>query len=116
MTNLGDGSVQIQTTPDLTEKLKKCEYMSRYIGEEFDGVISGVTNWGLYVELPNTVEGMIRMNALDDDYYIFDEEHYELTGEMTRKTYKLGQRIRVRVMNTDRMLKTIDFIPVKAEE
>ncbi len=99
-----------------TEKLKKCEYMSRYIGEEFDGVISGVTNWGLYVELPNTVEGMIRMNALDDDYYIFDEEHYELTGEMTRKTYKLGQRIRVRVMNTDRMLKTIDFIPVKAEE
>ena len=99
-----------------TEKLKKCEYMSRYIGEEFEGVISGVTNWGLYVELPNTVEGMIRMNALDDDYYLFDEEHYELTGEMTKKTYKLGQRIRVRVVNTDRMLKTIDFIPVKAEE
>ena len=64
-----------------TDKLKKCEYMSRYIGECFDGVISGVTNWGLYVELPNTVEGMIRMTVLDDDYYIFDEQRYELVGE-----------------------------------
>lgn len=96
-----------------TDKLKKCEYMSRYIGETFDGVISGVTNWGLYVELPNTVEGMIRMNALNDDYYIFDEQHYELVGEMTKKTYKLGQQIKIEVLSTDRLLKTIDFIPAK---
>lgn len=96
-----------------TDKLKKCEYMSRYIGETFDGVISGVTNWGLYVELPNTVEGMIRMNALNDDYYIFDEQHYELVGEMTKKTYKLGQPIKIEVLSTDRLLKTIDFIPAK---
>lgn len=99
-----------------TDKLKKCEYMSRHIGECFDGVISGVTNWGLYVELPNTVEGMIRMTVLDDDYYIFDEQRYELVGELTKKTYKLGQPIRIQVLSTDRLLKTIDFIPVKDEE
>jgi len=97
-----------------TEKMKKCEYMSRYIGEEFDGVISGVTNWGLYVELPNTVEGLIHVNDLNEDYYIFDEEHYELVGELTRKTFKLGQPIRVQVTGTDKLAKTIDFIPAKA--
>lgn len=96
-----------------TIKLKKCEYMSKYIGEEFDGVISGVTNWGLYVELPNTVEGMVHVNQLQDDYYHFDEEHYELVGETTRKTYKLGQPIRVVVENTDKLLRTIDFVPAK---
>ena len=93
-----------------TEKLKKCEYMSRFIGQEFDGVISGVTNWGFYVELPNTVEGLVRVSEMDDDYYIFDEERYELVGEMTRKTYKLGQPVRVQVANTDRLLRTVDFI------
>ncbi|MBE5988601.1 MAG: ribonuclease R [Paenibacillaceae bacterium] len=93
-----------------TIKLKKCEYMSRYIGQEFEGVISGVTNWGLYVELPNTVEGLIHVNDLQDDYYHFDEEHYELVGEMTRKTFKLGQPIRVIVSGTDKLLRTIDFI------
>lgn len=96
-----------------TIKLKKCEYMERHIGEEFDGVISGVTNWGLYVELPNTVEGLIHVNQLQDDYYRFDDEHYELVGEMTRKTYKLGQPIRVMVAGTDKLLRTIDFIPAK---
>lgn len=99
-----------------TEKMKKCEYMSRYIGEEFDGVISGVTNWGLYVELPNTVEGLIRMNDLKEDYYVFDEERYELVGELSRKTYKLGQPIRVQVAGTDKLAKTIDFIPAKKFE
>lgn len=93
-----------------TDKLKKCEYMSRFIGQEFDGVISGVTNWGLYVELPNTVEGLVRISELRDDYYIFDEQHYELEGEMTRKTFKLGQPIRVQVASTDRLLRTVDFI------
>ena len=96
-----------------TIKLKKCEYMARHIGEEFDGVISGVTNWGLYVELPHTVEGLIHVNQLQDDYYHFDEEHYELVGEMTRKTFKLGQPIRVMVAGTDKLLRTIDFIPAK---
>jgi len=93
-----------------TDKLKKCEYMSQFIGQEFDGVISGVTSWGLYVELPNTVEGLVRMSDLSDDYYIFDEQHYELTGEMTKKTYKLGQPVRVTVSGTDRLLRTVDFV------
>ena len=96
-----------------TDKLKKCEYMSRFIGQDFDGAISGVTNWGLYVELPNTVEGLVRMSDLDDDYYIFDEQHYELIGEMTKKTYKLGQPVRVTVSSTDRILRTVDFILAK---
>ena len=96
-----------------TDKLKKCEYMSRFIGQDFDGAISGVTNWGLYVELPNTVEGLVRMSILDDDYYIFDEQHYELIGEMTKKTYKLGQPVRVTVSSTDRLLRTVDFILAK---
>ena len=96
-----------------TDKLKKCEYMSRFIGQDFDGAISGVTNWGLYVELPNTVEGLVRMSDLDDDSYIFDEQHYELIGEMTKKTYKLGQPVRVTVSSTDRLLRTVDFILAK---
>lgn len=93
-----------------TEKLKKCEYMSRHIGEEFEGVISGVTNWGFYVELPNTVEGLVRISEMHDDYYVFNEELYELTGEMTKKTYKLGQSVRVVVTATDRLLRTVDFM------
>ena len=99
-----------------TDKLKKCEYMSKRIGEEYDGVISGVTNWGFYVELPNTVEGLIRVNDLTGDYFVFDEEHMELVGEMTRKSYKLGQKIRVQVADTDKLTRTIDFIPAKWQE
>lgn len=99
-----------------TDKLKKCEYMSKQIGKEYDGVISGVTNWGLYVELPNTVEGLIRVNDLTGDYFVFDEEHMELVGEMTRKSYKLGQKIRVQVADTDKLTRTIDFIPAKWQE
>ncbi len=96
-----------------TDKLKKCEYMSKRIGEEFDGVISGVTNWGLYVELPNTVEGLIHVNELHGDYYVFDGERMELTGELSRTTYKLGQKIRVQVSGTDKLSRTIDFVLAK---
>lgn len=96
-----------------TIKLKKCEYMSKRIGEVFEGVISGVTAWGFYVELPNTVEGLVRVNELQDDYYIFDEEHLELKGETGGRTYKLGQKIAVELTGTDRLSKTIDFIPAK---
>lgn len=96
-----------------TDKMKKVQYMEQFIGEEFDGVISGVTGWGLYVELPNTVEGLIHIHDLKDDYYQLDEAHYELIGEAKRKVYKLGQPIRVQVMSCDRFAKTIDFMPVK---
>ena len=92
-----------------SDKLKKAEYMSYHLGEEFEGIISGVTGWGLYVELPNTVEGLVHVNTLRDDYYIFDQETYELRGEMTKKVYKLGDKVRVRVADADKVLKTVDF-------
>ncbi|HIX25723.1 MAG TPA: ribonuclease R [Candidatus Lachnoclostridium avicola] len=99
-----------------TDKLKKCEYMSRFIGEEFDGVISGVTGWGFYVELPNTVEGLVRVSEMKDDYYVFDEQSLELRGEMTRRVYRLGQRVRVQVTGTDKLSRTIDFACVGEPE
>lgn len=92
-----------------SDKLKKAEYMSYHLGEEFEGIISGVTGWGLYVELPNTVEGLVHVNTLRDDYYVFDQESYELRGEITKKVYKLGDKVRVRVAEADKMLKTVDF-------
>ena len=92
-----------------SDKLKKAEYMSYHLGEEFEGIISGVTGWGLYVELPNTVEGLVHVNTLRDDYYVFDQESYELRGEMTKKVYKLGDKVCVRVADADKMLKTVDF-------
>ena len=96
-----------------TDKAKKVQFMEHHIGEEFTGVISGISNYGFYVELPNTVEGMVRLANLDGDYYVFDEEHYELVGERTRKKYKLGQRVKIQVVSVDRYLKTIDFLPVR---
>lgn len=96
-----------------TVKLKKCQFMSRRIGEVFEGVISGVTAWGFYVELPNTVEGMVHVNDLVGDYYVFHEDSMELRGEMSGKVYKLGQKIRIIVTGTDRLTKTIDFIPAE---
>lgn len=92
-----------------SDKLKKAEYMSYHLDEEFEGIVSGVTGWGLYVELPNTVEGLVHVNTLRDDYYVFDQESYELRGEMTKKVYKLGDKVRVRVADADKMLKTVDF-------
>jgi len=95
------------------EKLKKVEYMMEHIGEIFEGVISGVTSWGLYVELPNTVEGMVRVSAMDDDYYLYDEEHYQMIGETTKKTYKLGQKVKIEVIGADKLQRTIDFALVE---
>lgn len=97
------------------QKLKKVEYMQEHIGETFEGVISGVTSWGMYVELPNTVEGMIRVSEMHDDYYIYDEEHYQMVGEHTKKIFKLGQKVIVEVVNADKILRTIDFALVEAE-
>ena len=91
------------------EKMKKAEYMSGRVGEIFEGLVSSVTAWGLYVELPNTVEGLVHISNMDD-YYVFDEEHYELKGEITGKRYVLGQKVRVRVNYVDITMRTIDFI------
>lgn len=98
------------------EKLKKAEYMEQFIGESFDGIISGVTSWGMFVELPNTVEGMVRVADIPGDYYYFDEEHYSMVGEHTGKTYKLGSKIKVTVAAVDKLVKTIDFVIAEEEE
>lgn len=98
------------------EKMKKVEYMMGHIGESFEGVISGITTWGIYVELPNTVEGMVRVSDMNDDYYVYDEERYQMVGEHTKKTYKLGQTIKVEVLNADKLLRTIDFAFMEVED
>ncbi len=98
------------------DKLKKAEYMSHRIGEDFDGVISSVTAWGLYVELPNTVEGMVHVTALEGDYYKYDSEHYELIGDRTHKVYRLGQKVRVRCVAADKLVKTVDFKLIETED
>lgn len=92
-----------------TLKLKKAEYMQQHIGEEFEGVISGMTKWGMYVELPNTVEGMVHVTNMTDDHYDYYDDRYEMVGVHTNKIYKLGQKVRVRVLGADRRLRTIDF-------
>lgn len=90
-------------------KMKKVEYMEQHLGDVFTGVISGITTWGIYVELPNTVEGMIRVADMYDDYYNYDEKSYSMVGEMTGRTFELGMRVAVRVKATNKMLRTIDF-------
>ena len=92
-----------------TDKYKIVEYMSDKVGQEFDGIISGVTNWGIYVELPNTVEGMVAVKNLNDDYYIFDEDAMMFVGEQTHKEYKIGQAVRVKLESASIMTRTIDF-------
>ena len=96
-----------------SDRLKKAEYMSYHLGEIFDGIISGVTAYGFYVELPNTVEGLVHITALSDDYYEFDEENYELRGELTKKVYHLGQKVTVRVADADALKRTVDFSVVE---
>lgn len=111
---VADMSSQLERRADDSEreveKLKKAEYMEQFIGESFDGIISGLSSWGMYVELPNTVEGMIRVADIPGDYYYFDEEHYSMVGERTGKMYKFGSKIRVTVASVDKLLKTIDFV------
>ena len=96
-------------------KLKKAEYMLEHVGEEYDGVISGVTGWGFYVELPNTVEGLVHIMTLKDDYYNFDEENYCLVGERHGRVFRLGEPVRVRVRSAEPANRTIDFTYVEKE-
>ena len=94
-----------------TVKLKKAQYMEGRLGETYTGIISGVTAWGIYVELPDTVEGMIRISDLTDDFYYYDEKKYILVGERTGKTYTLGQKMKIKVAGTDTARRTVDFVP-----
>ena len=93
-----------------TDALKKVEYMEDKVGEIYEGIISGVTGWGIYVELPNTIEGMVALNQLDDDFYEFDDKNMLVYGKRTKKSYRLGDRVTVSVSKVDRMMGTIDFM------
>ncbi len=92
-----------------SERMKKSEYMSDHLGEEFEGVISGITGWGFFVELPNTVEGLVHVSSLMDDFYLFDGEACALTGERTGRTFRLGDVVRVQVSAADPQARTVDF-------
>ncbi|MCL6587441.1 MAG: RNB domain-containing ribonuclease, partial [Anoxybacillus sp.] len=92
-----------------TDDLKKTEFMEDKIGMEFDGIISSVTNFGLFVELPNTVEGLVHVSYLTDDYYHYDEQHYAMIGERTGKVYRIGDEITVRVINVNKEERIVDF-------
>ncbi len=92
-----------------TEALKKAEFMLDKVGEEFEGIISSVTSFGMFIELENTVEGLIRLSAMTDDYYHFDEGHMALIGERTSKVYRIGDDVKVRVAKVNMDDHTIDF-------
>ncbi|MBP9997522.1 MAG: ribonuclease R [Lachnospiraceae bacterium] len=92
-----------------TDKLKKVQYMQDHLGEEYDGVISGITEWGLYVQLANTVEGLVHITRLTGDFFVYDEASYVMKGTKHGMRYEMGQRVRVRVLSTDDFMRTIDF-------
>ena len=94
-------------------KYKQVEFMMDKIGQEFDGVISGVTNWGLYVELENKCEGMISINSLDDDFYIFDEKNYCLIGRHSHRQFQLGEEVKIEITRANLEKKQLDFRLIK---
>ena len=92
-----------------TDALKKVEFMEDKVGQIYEGIISGVTNWGIYVELPNTIEGMVALSQMDDDYYEFDEKNYCLRGRRKNRTYSLGDVITIKVARANIEKKQLDF-------
>ena len=97
------------------EALKKCEYMKDFIGEEFEGNISGMTSYGMFVELDNTVEGMVAFRDMKGDHYEFDEATYKVVGSHTKKTYLMGQRVKVILIKATPEIRAIDFMLVEGE-
>ena len=98
------------------EKMKKAEYMEQFVGKDFEGSISGLTTWGMYVELPNTIEGMIRVADIPGDYYYYDEDLHRMVGEKTGKVYKMGEPLRIIVAGVDKLTRTIDFVLYQEDE
>ena len=91
------------------EDIKKAEYMENKIGEEYEGIVSSVTNFGIFVELDNTIEGLIRYENLGDEYFIYNEERREAIGEQSHKIYKIGDKVKIRVADANKLLRKIDF-------
>ena len=98
------------------DDLKKAEYMLDRLGEEFEGIVSSVTSFGMFVELPNTIEGLVHITALDDDYYVYDENHLCLIGERTKNVYRLGDSVKVKCSKVDIPNREIFFELVETEE
>ena len=92
-----------------SENMKKAEYMEGKIGEIYDGIVSGITSFGMFVELPNTVEGLIRFENMGDEYFIYDEEKKQLIGEKTSKVYKIGDKVKIEVISASKELRRIGF-------
>lgn len=97
------------------DDLKKAEYMLDRIGEEYDGIISGVTDFGIFVELPNTVEGLVKISSLEDDYYAYDEKNYALVGSATQKRYALGDTVRIKVIGVNLDTRKTEFVLAQEE-
>ena len=118
--SVADSSSKLERRADEAErevdKCKKVQYMAERIGQQYEGMISGVTGWGFYVELPNTVEGLVHVTELKGDYYHFSQETYELIGENSNRHFKLGQKVCVRVSGVDISARTIDFSLVEDED
>ena len=91
------------------DDMKKAEYMENHIGEEFDGVVSSVMNFGMFIELPNLIEGLVRIDTIGDDYYTYDETTFSLIGRKNKRGYRLGDNVRVKVVAADKEKRTIDF-------
>ena len=91
------------------EDLKKAEYMESRIGEEYEGIVSSITSFGMFVELENTIEGLIRFDDLGDEYFIYDEDRKQLIGEHSNKVYKIGDKVKIRVKKASKILRQIDF-------
>lgn len=99
-----------------SEDLKKVEYMKEHEGEVFDGIIANVTSFGMFIEMENTIEGLVRMSSMEDDYYNYDDRHFCLIGERTRKIYRIGDAVKVVLAKADISAKKIEFVLVEAED
>lgn len=95
------------------DDMKKAEYMMDHIGEEFDGIISSVMNFGMFVELPNLIEGLVKLDSLQGDYYTYDETTFTIRGNKDKRGYRLGDSVRVKVVAADKEKRTIDFEVIK---
>lgn len=97
-----------------SEDMKKAEFMQDKIGQEYEGIVSSVTQFGIFVELENTVEGLIRFENLGNEYFIYDEDRKRLIGENSNKVYKIGDKVKIRVISANKLLRQIDFEIVEA--
>ena len=94
------------------DDMKMAEYMEDHIGEEFEGVVDGIMNFGMFIQLPNLIEGLVKVESIKDDYYFFDEELNMLIGKNHKKKFKLGDKVKVKVIAASKDTSTIDFVLV----